>query len=275
MAIEIHEDVEVPNASIEETDEVLVDAGSETPEVDEVQQPEGESTDDTPTSDDDVGDTPDDKSTDTEVEPLMFNGAEVDVDIPEDITEQFAKHDINAKELVADLYSGDEFSLSEENHEKLSSIYGKTIVDSYISAIKGQNEMAENALAGQKAAQDTANENVWNETVEQVGGEDKWDELEGWAGKSLSDEQFNDFNSVMETGSRYAQKLAVADMMSRRNSVEGDDSPSLVEGENGNKGGATDALSRAEYLQLHTTGEYAKNPSKFDAMRRIGQTRGL
>lgn len=229
--------------------------------------------------DDTDGSVDNDESVDNEAtdEPLdlKFEGEAVEVDIPDDLRDTFKEKGIDINEIVSDLYGGDEFGLSEDNINKLSEIYGKSLVTGYIAAIKSQNELAKSQVNDIKQAHEQENTSRWDAALEQVGGEEGWAGLEGWAAKSLSDEEFSDFNSVMESGSKYAQKLAISDMMSRHNKSEGDLSANIIEGENGGRGDSEIMLSSAEYLELFKSGEYSKNPVHYDAMRRLGQSKGI
>ena len=205
---------------------------------------------------------------------VQFEGIDVPVDVPADVVAQLSDVGLKADEVVKELYDG-EFGLGEETKAKLYEKYGQGLVDTYLGAIKSHNELVVKQMGEATAAQEQANEARWNETLEQVGGEDNWNTMETWAADNLTDAQFDEFNSVMEGGNAYAQKLAVQDLMAQYRNAEGDHSLNLVNGDTTKPSGDDSALSREQYLAVIGTQEYKDNPAKFDAMRRKGMQKGI
>lgn len=206
---------------------------------------------------------------------FKFNGQDVTVDVPADLREELTGKGINVNDVVKELYTSEDFSLTDATKESLYKVFGKSMVDSYLLGLKAQNEGAMRTHADGIAADEAANTAAWNETVEQVGGEENWTALEAWAQTQFTDEQFAEFNSVMESGSRYAQKLAIADLMARHSSKEGDSAPNLVTGERVPPVSKDGALSYSDYINGFRNGEQKKDPATWDARRRAGQAQGI
>lgn len=206
---------------------------------------------------------------------FKFNGVEVTVDVPTDLREELSSKGIDVNAVVTELYTSDDFNLSAETKEKLYEVYGKAAVESYLSSLKLQNEYTLKNHNESVAAQQAANEAAWNETLDQVGGEAEWNAMELWAQNNLTDEEFLELNKVMETGSRYAQKLAVADLLSRYKSAEGDVAPNLISGDRTPPSTTEVALTRQQYIEGFKNGEYKKDPRAWDARRRKGIEAGI
>lgn len=202
-----------------------------------------------------------------------YNGEEVSVDIPDDLIETFSKSGLDAKALAAELYSG-EFGLSEETLGKLHAVYGKTVVNGYLDSIKAQNDAIFKARADGLAAHEAAEAKLWEDTLASVGGEENWGKLENFALETLDDAALAEFNAVMDGGNRYAQKLAIKDLMSQFEDKHGTGELKLIDGTSAPAQAPT-ALSKAEFLKLVASGEYRKNPQQYDAMRLEGMRRGL
>jgi len=276
MAIEVHDAPLVVEGQSQENEDVSPEIENEIPEG-EI-SPEG-----TEVVADDKGD---DASIDTDLdgdttdeEPegdvtFTYDGLEVNVGIPDDLREQFAEKDLNIDDIVKELYDG-EFGLSEDSKAKLSEVYGKTIVDSYLDGVKARNDLFKSAHDKSISDNETANEELWNTALTQVGGEDNWNKFEAYAQDKFTDDEFDEFNAVMNSGSAYSQKLAIADVMSRYSESEGDDQLDIIDGSSITKESNNEALSQADYLSLFKSGEYSRDPSKYDNMRRKGQQLGI
>ena len=206
---------------------------------------------------------------------FKFNGVEVTVDVPADLREELSSKGINVNAVVTELYTSEDFNLSAETKEKLYEVYGKAAVESYLGSLKMQNELTLKNHSESVAAQTAANEAAWNETLEQVGGEAEWNAMELWAQGNLSDEEFIELNKIMDTGSRYAQKLAVADLLARYRASEGDTAPNLITGDAPPPPTGTNALTRQQYIEGFKNGEYKKDPRSWDARRRKGIESGI
>lgn len=207
---------------------------------------------------------------------FKFEGMEVTVEVPADLREELAGKGIDANKVVTELYTSEDFSLTAETKESLYKAFGKATVDSYLGALKDQNRMNMKEHTDQQAQVTAAEAVAWTETVDQIGGEESWAAMEQWAQATLSDADFDQFNSVMSSGNRYAQKLAVADMHAKYKAVEGDGAPNLINGDNVPPASTEGkALSAEEYRDLFKTKEYYKAPAKYDALRRKGQALGI
>lgn len=211
---------------------------------------------------------------------VKFNGVDAQVDIPEDVTKQLSEAGLNAEEVVKELYDG-EFGLADATKEKLYGIYGKSMVDSYLNAVEAKNELTQRDMKAAQEAQEAADAKIWEATLEQVGGEENWNALEKWAESKFTDEQFDEFNAIMDGGSAYAQRLAIDDLMKQYRDAEGDMSLNLVSGDNAAPAGDSDYLTAEQYKQLFIPkkrgekAEYYSNPEKYDAMRKKGAAKGL
>jgi len=148
-------------------------------------------------------------------------------------------------------------------------------VDSYLGALKSQNEGTLAAAASNEAAVTQAEQQAWTETTEQIGGEQNWTALEAWVLKTIPQTALDEFNAIMASGNRYTQKLAVADMYAKFRSAEGDDGANLIPGEVGNPGAEGAPLGYSEYQKLIRSGEYRKNPKLYDSLRRQGIAQGI
>lgn len=206
---------------------------------------------------------------------FKFNGQDVTVEVPSDLREELTGKGINVNDVVKELYTSEDFSLTDATKESLYKVFGKSMVDSYLLGLKAQNEGSMRTHADGLAADEAANTVAWNETVEQVGGEDNWTALEAWAQTQFTDEQFKEFNSVMESGSRYAQKLAIADLMARHSAKEGDSAPNLVTGERVPPVSKDGALDYTTYVRGFGTPAQKADPAAWDARRRAGMAQGI
>ena len=246
------------------------DIGGSEPEVEPAETSEESQV---PDNDADAGgDSTDSESFDGVVK-VDFDGTEMEVSLPEELVTLFTDKGIDSKDLITDLYTG-EFGLSEKNHAALSELYGAPLVDSYISALKAQNgaALAEKASLDKQAEE--ANQAIWNETCEQVGGEGNWDILAEFAADSLSEGDFEGFNKAMDSGSRFIQRIAIDNLMSQYKASEGDLKPTLVEPDSVQVDGGKTFLTAQEFLELNKSGEIHNDEAKYVAMRKKGISMG-
>lgn len=206
---------------------------------------------------------------------FKFNGADVTVEVPADLREELAGKGVDVNAVVKELYTSEDFNLTPETKDKLYAVYGKAMVESYLQGLRLQNEVTMKSHTDGIAAATAADELAWTETAAQVGGEEAWNALELWAQGTFTDEEFKDFNAAMTSGSRYTQKLAVADLMARHKAVDGDAAPDLITGERVAPVTTSGALSAAEYRKGFQDGSYAKSPAEWDARRRKGHELGI
>lgn len=221
----------------------------------------------------DSNNNPDDTPTDEDLT-FKYGDFEVEVDVPDDINTFLGDKGFDAKALVKELYDGD-FGLSDTTKDKLYAAYGKTIVDGYLEGIQLKNDSTFAAIKSQQEAKVAADDKVWQETLQEVGGEENWLKFEEFALNSLSDEELSEFNKIMESGVRMAQKLAIADIKQKYIQKNGTGLDSLIQPDSSAGGGGDVALSASQYQQIIVSGEYRKDPAKYDRLRRLGQKRGI
>lgn len=213
-------------------------------------------------------------------EGMTYNGVEVEVDIPADLINMAGEKGIDIQEVSKELYTSEDFTLSEETMNGLYEAFGKWQVDSYLEGIKAKNDavMGEFNTKAEQTKQEA--EAAWKETVEIIGGEENWEHMDAYAAENLSDEELEEFNNVMENGSIRMQKLMIKDLYSRYESgappTEGHKILDLEEGASGPANVSDmNPLSQADYLQLLTTGKYKDDPAKYDNLRRLGIQKGI
>lgn len=221
----------------------------------------------------------------TEDSTYYFGGNEVEIEIPQDVEESLKEKGIDAKELVAELYSKDgDFSLSDETKQKLYDAFGKFAVDAYLSGLKAQNEMFFMNEATKAKEMEQANTQRFNDIAKEVGGDEGWTRLEEFALSTLSDEELTAFNAVMDSGNQYLQMYAVRELEARRKQAQGDDKVELVQGTPASDEGDNSPLSAQEYIrEVSQIGSKfrgdrkgaAEYQAKLDARRRAGMARGL
>lgn len=205
---------------------------------------------------------------------VVYDDKEFSIDIPEDLSKAFSDNGMDVNEVAKELYEG-EFGLSEATLDKLAAVYPRAVVEQYIAGIKATNDQG---IASRDAADNQiaeADEARWQECLTTVGGEENWNKLEVWAGEKFSDEQFERFNSVMQSGNQYAQELALKALMSEYRQVEGEDKLVLIEGDSSAGDNSDAPLTAQQFLDLRLSGEYKKDPEKYDALRRKGIQRGI
>lgn len=214
---------------------------------------------------------------------LFFEGEQVSVTVPDDLKGQLEDSGVDVNKAVNELFAKDsDFSLSAETRVPLDEKYGKAVVDSYLSAIKQQNQatMRNNAQAVKDAEAANKEASEWSDEL--VGGAENWAALEEWAGANLEDSQIESFNRAMDSGDKWMQELAIRELNNSMNKAEGDTNVELISGQlSSNTEGS--ALSSQEYLREMTSGEFmkltgsdkAKAQESLDARRRAGITKGI
>ncbi|HAE0645025.1 TPA_asm: scaffolding protein [Salmonella enterica subsp. enterica serovar Enteritidis] len=231
------------------------------------------------------GESKPDGATDEEAR-YFFGGHEVTIEVPDDVTEALKEKGIDAMQVARELYGeGGKFELSEETKQKLYDAFGKFAVDAYLSGLKAQNEtffLREETAAKEAEA---ANAQRYTDIAKEVGGDDGWSRLEEWALDTLSDEELEAFNAVMQSGNQYLQQYAVRELEGRRKAAQGDDKPNLIEPTATAATSEDNApLSREQYIrEIAQLGQkygrdrkgMAEAQARLDARRRAGMARGL
>lgn len=216
------------------------------------------------------------------LEGVKYGGFDVAVEIPADLANYAGEKGVDIQAVSNELYASPDFSLSQETLDGLYESFGKWQVDAYLDGIKAKNDAVMGSYKTQLDANQANQEAAWNETLEIMGGEDRWNDLDGYAQANLTEDELSEFNEVMEKGSIRMQKLMIKDLYSKFEAAGAPVAPNepkildLEEGDNQGAGDAANsALSSAEYLKLLTSGEYKKDPAKYDALRRLGMSKGI
>lgn len=251
-----------PTQTIETTE--TADTTTDTTAPESTQKPEGETAD-----------------TDTVTEPIIvselkYGDIDVGVEIPPDLANMLAQEGLDAVELTKEMYS--ENGLSDETKATLYEKYGKWQVDAYLTGIEAINErnMTQYKADVEKATQ--AMEDAWTSTMDLMGGEDRWADLDAYAAKNLSEEELAEFNDVMKNGTFRMQQLMIKDLWNKFDSAGKPAAPVKLDLESGDTAPASNAgaaVSQEEYFQSFMNGEYSKDPAGWDARRRAGMEKGI
>lgn len=263
------------------------------PPVDDVQVPENPGATATPPAGGGEGDgKPNGEPEPTDPTPVpteevsyFFGDHQVEIEIPQDVSDALKEAGLDAAVVAAELYSKDgNFTLSDDTKEKLYAAFGKFSVDAAISGLRAQNEGFMHQLKHEGEIAEKANAERFDAVSKEVGGADGWAALERFALDTLSDDELNGFNEVMSSGNQYLQMYAVRELESRRKAAQGDDKVTLVDGTSAASAEESGPLSAQGYAQ-----EYAGLAKKYgndrvaraaaeralDARRRAGIKSGL
>lgn len=220
--------------------------------------------------------TTEEKVEETEVEPtaitvegVEFGDTTVNVTVPAELTQMATDKGFDAKELATELFSSKDFKFSDETYGKLCDAYGKIFVDTMISNTQLKAEKVTSDFTNSiKEAEAKAFEAVSSI----VGGEEGWSKMEAFAG-TQSEDAIQDFNAAMQSGNPVFQRLAVQNMKMLMDASAPHDLE-LIDGK-GVVTQAPTALSAQEYRDAMSSGEYYKDPAKYDALRRAGMQQGI
>lgn len=222
----------------------------------------------------------DDDSSDSSEPEYYFGDEPVDVTVDDDIRAELDAKGIDVDAIVAEMYGKEGNGRpSEESMGKLYEAFGKFSVDAYFNALDIQNNAAVEASKAEIEAAEAAQEQRWSDVCEMIGGEEAWDELSAFADESLTDEELQSFNEIMESGMEFAQNLALIDLQQKMASKKGDAQVKLLDGQNSvyTQGGDDSPMSREEYIREtgklsqqfpHDKEGYAKAQARLDARRR-------
>lgn len=227
---------------------------------------------------------PEKDSADAEPAEYFFNGEQVQIEVPDDLKSTLTESGVDVDKVLGELYGKDsEFQLSDETRAPLDEKYGKVVVDTFLNALKGQNEsMLKGAQEAQRAAEES-NKAAAEWSNELVGGEENWTALESWATDNLDEKQIESFNRAMDSGDKWLQELAIKDLHSKMHNAEGDTSAELISGDSPGNETAGAPLSAKDYIAEMTSPEFsklkgqdkAKAQQQLDMRRRAGMKRGL
>ena len=209
---------------------------------------------------------------------LKFDGQDVTVNIPVDLANACSEKGIDIEAVTKELYS--ESGISQESRKALDNAFGKWQVDAYLKGLDALNKqtMQEYKVNAENATK--AQEQAWNDTMEIMGGEDRWADLDAWAVGNLSQEDMDEFNTVMQNGTLKMQKLMIRDLWNQFETAGKPNAPAspaldLEKGENIPVVGNQTAITQAEYFKAFQNGEYRKDPAAWDARRKAGMMKGI
>lgn len=212
-------------------------------------------------------------------EGAKFGDYEVEVSIPADLLNYGAEKGVDIQQLSKELYSSDDFTLSEESLQTAYDAFGKWQVDTYLNGLKASNEALVGKHTAEVEARSVAEKEAWESTLEIMGGEDRWEDLSAYATQNLSDAEIEEFNDVMENGSLRMQQLMIKDVYGKFAEAGAPVAPTVLDLEEGGTGGDPTGgeapLSASAFLELMRTGEYKNDPQKYDALRRAGMAKGI
>ena len=257
-----------------------MEPGEPEPTGEEGQKPEEEQPgNDQPDGEPQPDDTP------TETPEFYFGDLQVEIDIPQDVSDALAEKGLDAAAIAAELYGqGNDFKLSEETLGKLYDAFGKFSVDAYLSGLKATNEGFIHGLKQQEADREAADAERYSVVAAECGGEEGWGRLESWALDTLSDDELTAFNAVMESGNQYLQQYAVRELEARRKAAQGDDTVELIQPDSARTDTANGPLTAAEYMkEISSLGaKFGRDKAaaaayerKLDERRRAGIARGI
>lgn len=230
---------------------------------------------------------PDKEKEDPEAGEFFVGDTEVEVTVPDDIRSELTDKGLDVDQIVKDMYSkGGNGRPSEDTMGKLYELYGKFSVDSYFNALEVQNRNTLETQSREEEDLAKAEEARFDECVEMLGGQEVWDSLESFALDTLSDEELNDFNEVMQSGLPFAQNLAMMDLKAKMGQAKGDSPEGLMTPDSASQEseGVSSPLSKSDYLrEVGVLSEkYRYDPKGFnkaskelDARRRLGMQQGL
>lgn len=201
-------------------------------------------------------------------------GGEIDLDIT--ITESSHKliteAGLDPLNVTKELWEG-EFGLSDATLKALTDKHGETLIKAVMDGAEASARLAVMQQHNSVKEAERATEELWSEVLEEVGGEEAWKEMDAFATKNFNDDEIAQFNTAMNSGDKYYQMLAIRDLKSR---VESGTLHLITQGAGAAPSeSSAGMLSAAQFKELFESGEYRKDPAKYDAMRLKGIQRGL
>ncbi len=273
---------EVAEAAVEEvqSEEVVApteDGLNETEEVHPAEEEEGGTSEQEPDAPEPV----------YQHEDVSYGDETISTEIAEETYTMLSDAGFDAEELTREMYADGEIGFSEERTQELYEKFGQFQVDLYLKAVSQQMELSSLQNKANQEAVDSAASARWETALEIVGSEDNWTAMEDWLGSAessnvVTDDQVEAFNEVMEGGSEYMQKLAIADMHNRYTQTLPEEVKELqlLSGDSANQGaGEPTFLTGADYLALYQDGSYhnasAEQKAKWDSLRQNGIDKGV
>jgi hypothetical protein len=274
MSEELNQEPVVDQAAVDQTPSVdAIDTASDTP----VDQNPADSTDVKDTEDVKPGEQSNPPHTEElRTDKFEYQGAMVDVVIPPDMANFAQEAGFDAMEIAKEMYSPE--GLSEDTRNALNEAFGKWQVDLFLDGVAAKDAATMKSFTESQESAKAAAETAWNDTLELMGGEDRWADLSAYAEKNLSEDDIAEFNEVMKNGTLRMQKLMIQDLWSQFDSAGKPPAPAeldLEDGSNQAPASSGGSVSQAEYLASFQNGEYAKDPAGWDARRQAGIAKGI
>ena len=151
-----------------------------------------------------------------------------------------------------DEYYANEGKLSEETLEKFSGMSSKELVEAYLEV---QNT---DAFKNKSEAADLSDADI-NEVKNFAGGESQYDNLITWANSNLDDKSKDAFDSIVNSGSVDAIKIAVSGLKSQYEAANGFEGK-MYTGK-APKGQTDTFRSQAELVQAMSDKRYDRDPA--------------
>ena len=151
-----------------------------------------------------------------------------------------------------DEYYANEGKLSEETLEKFSGMSSKELVEAYLEV---QNT---DAFKNKSEAADLSDADI-NEVKNFAGGESQYDNLITWANSNLDDKSKDAFDSIVNSGSVDAIKIAVSGLKSQYEAANGFEGKMLTGKTAPEKGDVF--RSQAELVQAMSDRRYDSDPA--------------
>lgn len=225
---------------------------------------------------------------------LAFGGVEItEVIIDDDLNDTFTEKGLDASAIANELYSGEEFGLSDETKEGLYAAFGKFAVDSYLRGLEAENKLKMSDYQNDIKSRTESADKAWTEALEIIGGEEQWDVIESWADQNFTDQEYAEYNEIMEGSNWTMQRLALQDL-ARRAGSSGDGESSLhpsqdkgssitgqslelVEMQGNDARGASDStpLTSQQYNQMYMQTDDPAALAKLDQRRQAGISKGI
>lgn len=220
---------------------------------------------------------------------FFFDGVEVDVEVPEDITAAFAEKGIDGNAVIKELFAdGGKFELTPETKTKLDEAFGKAMVDGYLNLYRQQNGMALKQFQADAEAETKMQAEITSSFNELVGGDEGWDSLSQWSEANMDEKSLASFNAVMSLPPEHwaAQQAVIEALKIKQQAADteanGTGMGTLIGDEGGvsQKGGEglPAVLTRAQFQELMFSEKYksdAAYAARVDAIRRASAEKGI
>lgn len=211
---------------------------------------------------------------------LKIGDTEITVEIPPDLIQFGSENGLDMEALTKEFYSNDQ-DLSAESKQALYDKFPKWQVDGFLTGAKARNDLMVKEHQAGLEAQAKAGEEAAAVTLELMGGEDRWHDLEGFALNTLDDAQLAEFNEIMSSNNSTMQQLAIKDLWGKFTEAGAPVAPvtlaslDLEDGSNRGPAGSVGAPMTAAELAAVPRDEYKKNMQMYDDRRLAGIRKGI